>query len=569
MRTNELALPIGVDNFAELRQRGCFVDKSMFVYEIMQNSAKANLILRPRHSGKSINLDMLRQFLSFEGDPSLFDGLQIQQEKEFCRHHMGHYPVLYLNLKTVDAEDFNAACDQLAQLLSEVARSMPYLAASEKLTEYNHTQYDRILHLAEQGSARSKVEMESAPYHLTRMLQKHYGKRAAVLIDEYDVPLYRAHLHGYGDRMNALIHGMLHELLKGNESLDFGVVMGCLRLPRAGVCSGLNNLIVMNRSYDFRGQYFAFTEDETTTVLAHYGISEKLDELREWYGRSNPDRTVVYSPQDVWDFVDCCVSGRAADPQQDWKERSGILQTLLSRGSTYTQEDYVRLLAGESVSYGISEDLAYGDSDFDGSGGIWSRLALSGTLGIVQPAKRGILSYHRYLVAANRKVRWQLADALREWLQEQCGVQADWMEQFCRAMEQGDSEDMESTLDKILTAVCEAQEKRMEWFRRDDMFSSGALLGLLPPSRTLQGEISWEEDFVSVSFRTDNGQGVVLALRELHDGELQEGCAEAMRHMEEIGYAKTLLEQGAAAVQCYGIAVRYNECAVQRRLYEQ
>ena len=179
------------------------------------------------------------------------------------------------------------------------------------------------------------------------------------------------------------------------------------------------------------------------------------------------------------------------------------------------------------------------------------------------------MSYHRYLVAANRKVRWQLADALREWLQEQCGVQADWMEQFCRAMEQGDSEDMESTLDKILTAVCEAQEKRMEWFRRDDMFSSGALLGLLPPSRTLQGEISWEEDFVSVSFRTDNGQGVVLALRELHDGELQEGCAEAMRHMEEIGYAKTLLEQGAAAVQCYGIAVRYNECAVQRRLYEQ
>ena len=125
----------------------------------MQNSAKANLILCPRHGGKSIDLDMLRQFLAIDGDPSLFDGLQILQEKDFCRQHMGQYPVLYLNLKTVDAEDFDTACDQLAKLLSDTAQSMSYLAASEKLSEYDHTQYDRILHLAEvpQGAAHSDL----------------------------------------------------------------------------------------------------------------------------------------------------------------------------------------------------------------------------------------------------------------------------------------------------------------------------------------------------------------------------------------------------------------------------
>lgn len=574
MHTDKLALPIGVDNFTELRQRGCcFVDKSMFLYEIMQNSAKANLILRPRHSGKSVDLDMLRQFLAIDGDPSLFDGLQILQAQDFCRHHMGQYPVLYLNLKTVDAEDFDAACDQLAQLLSEVAQSMPYLAASEKLSEYNHTQYDRILHLVEQGASRSMVELESAPYNLTGMLQRHYGKRVVVLIDEYDVPLYRAHLHGYGNRMDALIHDMLHQLLKGNESLDFGVVMGCLRLPRAGVCSGLNNLVVMNRSYDFRGQYFAFTEEETTAVLAYYGISEKMDELREWYGRSNPDGTVVYSPQDVCAFVDCCVSGKAADPEQDWTGARDILKELLSRCDGGMLESYVELVCGGKLRYEISDDLAYGDRDYGGPDIIMSLLAVSGCLDGAEEAEEDAgewdMSWPEYSHwAANRKVRWQLADALQEWLQEQCGVQAGWMEQFNLAIEQGDCAAMKSTLDMILAAVYEAQEKRQEWFRRDDMFSAGALLGLLPSSRTLQGEIFWEEGFVSVSFRSGDGQGVVLALRELSDGELQEGCAEAMRHMEEIGYAKTLLEQGAAAVQCYGIAVQYNQCAVQRKLYE-
>ena len=312
-------LPIGVDRFEDLRLGPYhYLDKSLLLYEIIKHASIVNMIPRPGRFGRSLNLSMLRQFLSIGADPTLFEGLQITQYKDFCNRNQGKYPVLYLDLKGLCIGDFPTICRQVDQMLCAAAQSFSELATSPALDEKDLREYDSILHLSEmpqetQHEQDSYVSSQAwAPTILTRLLYKHYRKKVVVLIDAYNDPLNYACCSGLYEKVDSLLRGLFHRLLKGNAHLRFAVLTGDFQTCKGTAFAGLNNFYLWDSSRRFFGEYFGFTEDEVQSMLAYYGIPEKMDSLRASCSSSASfSRIPVYCPGDVLRYAAQCIGQTA------------------------------------------------------------------------------------------------------------------------------------------------------------------------------------------------------------------------------------------------------------------
>lgn len=317
MQEGRKLLPIGVDRFEDLRLGSYYyIDKTTFIYEIIENGTKVDMIPRGDQSGKTLNLSMLRQFLSIGADPSLFDGLEITQYRDFCNQYQGKYPVLYLDLKGLCTDDYTTICRQADQMLCDAAQSFSELATSPALDQIDLKDYNSILHLPEMPRE-TKIEQTShqvfqmfASTILTRLLYKHYRKKVAVLIDAYNDPLNHAYRNGFYPEMAELMSGLFHGLLKGNEYLDFAVLTGSPPVSKEIVFADLNNFALWDGNFKFIGEYFGFTEDEVQSMLVYYGIPEKMDSLRANCSSSASfSRMPVYCPGGVLRYVSQCIDG--------------------------------------------------------------------------------------------------------------------------------------------------------------------------------------------------------------------------------------------------------------------
>ena len=212
-----LKLPIGIENFAEVRKSGFyFVDKTKLIEELLTQWGQANLFTRPRRFGKTLNMSMLRYFFEIGTDKSLFDGLYICGNKKLCEEYMGRFPVVTISLKGVNATDYENAKAQLIRVINREARRLQFLEDSERLRTSDLKQFDRLL-----DSSMDMATLTDSLRELTELLEKHYQKKAIVLIDEYDVPLAKANEHEYYDEMVLLIRNLFENVLKTNDSLKF------------------------------------------------------------------------------------------------------------------------------------------------------------------------------------------------------------------------------------------------------------------------------------------------------------------------------------------------------------
>ena len=245
-------LPVGIENFQEFFSEDFYyVDKTLFIKELLQNWGKVNLFTRPRRFGKSLNISMLKCFFEAGSDPSCFDGLKIMREKTLCEEYMGKFPVISISLKSVDGRSFESASVALRTLIGDEAGRFGYLRTSDRLSEDDKEAYAQ---LTETGSAQGGIytmteDMAVASLRvLSRLLAQHYGRKVILLIDEYDVPLDKAFQNGYYEEMVSLIRNLLGNALKTNDSLYFAVLTGCLRISKESIFTGLNNLNVMTIS---------------------------------------------------------------------------------------------------------------------------------------------------------------------------------------------------------------------------------------------------------------------------------------------------------------------------------
>lgn len=282
MKTGYKPLPIGVDDFEDLITNGYYyVDKTWLIKELLDLKGKVNLFTRPRRFGKSLNLSTLRYYFEFtkdrEAKKHLFDGLKIMEAGEAYTAYMGQYPVVMLTLKSAKQETYELAYCRLKEAVSnefvrhnEVLESLATDAKKDKFCRLRDEK-------ADEGEYRSSLAF------LSECLYSHYGKKAIILIDEYDVPLENAYYAGFYDKMIAFIRSLFESALKTNPYLEFSVITGCLRISKESIFTGLNNLEIISVLSDNYSEHFGFTKQETEEILDFYGRKEQMAIMQKWY----------------------------------------------------------------------------------------------------------------------------------------------------------------------------------------------------------------------------------------------------------------------------------------------
>ena len=244
---NTLKLPVGIDSFDKIRKNGFYyIDKSGLIEQLVQLGGEVTLFTRPRRFGKTLNMSMLRSFFETGTDASLFDGLYISGNKEICDEYMGKYPVIFLSLKDVDGLKYENAKYRIMELIGREAERYFFLGDSDRLSENEKEQYKAVIALQNGKYSMDENVLTSSLRLLSHLLFQHYGEKTVILIDEYDVPLDKAFQNGYYQEMVSLIRGLFGMALKTNDSLQFAVLTGCLRISKESIFTGLNNFKVLS-----------------------------------------------------------------------------------------------------------------------------------------------------------------------------------------------------------------------------------------------------------------------------------------------------------------------------------
>ena len=561
--TESLKLPVGIEDFAEIRQAGFYyIDKTKFIEQLLDGWGKVNLFTRPRRFGKTLNMSMLRYFFEIGADASLFDGLQITRNKKLCEEFQGKYPVIFLSFKNVEGLTFADAQYRLTELIAGEAERFAFLAQSDKLTENEKSLYRGLTAVSEGRYALAGEVLASALQTLSKLLSKHYGQKTVMLLDEYDVPLDKAFQNGYYQEMVALIRGMLGQALKTNEFLQFAVLTGCLRVSKESIFTGLNNFKVLSITDNRFDEQFGFTDAEVKQLLAAYNLADHLEETKAWYDGYRFGAADVYCPWDVINHVDVLRSNPLARPQAYWINTSGnaLVKRFIYMADKSTRNELERLVAGEAIEKHIRLELTYDeiDSSIDN---LWSVLFTTGYL-----TQQGMTESGAYkLVIPNQEIREVYKLQIQEWFKKSVFANTEQLEGFWQAFAEGDSEAVELFLNRTLSnsiSVFDAKGRDVERENSYHMLLVGLLAG--KADWLVRSNVEAGEGFADIIVETDDlDAGVIVELKYAPTmAALDKSCARALAQIRERGYAEFLHNNGREKILLYGMSFCKKRCKV-------
>ena len=546
-------LPVGIENFEEMRKEDFYyVDKTGLIIDLMNGWSKVNLFTRPRRFGKTLNMSMLKSFFEIGGDKSIFDGLVVSNDKVICDRFMGQYPVVFISLKGVDGLDFKTAYDALCQIIVDEAARLRFLVDSDKIADDEKKFLEKLINERYDASdIRKSLQM------LCRLLEKHYGQKTILIIDEYDVPLDKAFHHGYYAQMIDIIRAMFGAALKTNDSLFMAVLTGCLRVSKESIFTGLNNLKVHSISDEKFDEYFGFTDAEVRKMLEYYGLESHYSDVRKWYDGYRFGGQDIYCPWDVINYCYDACSSAHAQPKAYWINTSGneMVRRLISRGTDgTTQMDIERLIAGETITKTLNENLTHNEIDANIEN-IWSLLYMTGYLTAV-----GYPNGRQYeLRIPNMEVRQIYMEQVLDWFKGRAAAQSDKLTGLYEAFESGSVEAIKEYLDEQLLDTVSYYDAR-------ESFYHGFLLALLSTCANWRVSSNVEtgkgrSDIVVE--RRDRKVGFVVEVKDVKEYEkLDAACETALRQIEEKDYTAILRRYRVKNIWTYGIAFWEKECRV-------
>ena len=562
---SKVKLPIGIEDFGKIRTEGFYyVDKTGMIRELLNNWGEVNLFTRPRRFGKSLNMNMLKYFFEYGCDASLFDGLAIQKEQGLCDAYMGKYPVISISLKDVSSRTFDGAYSMLRSIIGNEAMRFPFLKESSQLTEEEKGLYEQLVTIDTSGKSlflMSEDALTNSLFTLSKLLHKHYGQKAILLIDEYDVPLDKAQHSGYYDEMVGLIRNLFSRVLKSNSSLHLAVLTGCLRIARESIFTGLNNLRVLSIADVEYDEYFGFTDAEVRDMLHYYSLDEKYELIKTWYDGYRFGNADVYCP---WDVINYCAKLRAdpdAAPRPFWVNTSGndIILTFLRKTGPASRRELECLINGGTVRKKIRQELTYRDiyQDMDN---LWSVLFTTGYL-----TQCGSIDGRTFqLVIPNLEIREIFTEQIYEWFQKEARKDMPKLDAFCAAFPLGDTETIETLFTAYLKKTISIRDTGARKEQKEN-FYHGILLGLLSHredwiiSSNAESGAGYSDILIEIE---DSNIGIVIELKYPDNGNLETGCLDALAQIEEKEYTERLLQNGMEAVIKYGIACYKKTCKV-------
>ena len=557
-------LPIGIDGFEKLRTNDFYyVDKTGFIADLLRDWGEVNLFTRPRRFGKTLNMSMLKCFFEIGTDKSLFDGLKIAENKELCAEYQGQFPVIFISLKSVDGLTFASAVAALRTLIGNEASRFQFLRDSDKLSDEEKALYRQLVQTgtAQGGIYAMTDEALSASLNtLSQLLAKHYGRKVVILIDEYDVPLDKAFQGGYYDEMVSLIRNLFGNALKTNDSLQFAVLTGCLRISKESIFTGLNNLNVMTVSDPYFCDSFGFTDDDVKELLDYYGLGAYHDAMRDWYDGYQFGNVSIYCPWDVIKYAQILLRDPEAEPENYWANTSGngIIRRLLQKADQTTRDEVEQLINGESIVKTVRQELTYRDIE-DSIDNIWSVLYSTGYL-----TSRGRLPGKQMKLALpNREVRELFIDLVKDWFREETRADTSRINRFCAAFPKGDVATIQDMLHDYLWDSISVRDTAVRSNMKEN-FYHGMLLGLLQSqgSWIVRSNAETGIGYSDISVATPERLGMVIELKYAEDGNLEAACTKALAQIDEKKYDEALRRRGMKKILKYGIAFWEKECQV-------
>ena len=558
---NELKLPVGIDGFEKIRRNGFYyIDKTELIEQLFLNWGEVNLFTRPRRFGKTLNMSMLKCFFEIGTDSSLFDGLYISEKQTLCEQHLGKYPVIFLSLKGVEGLNFSEAKRRCIQLIRREAERFYYLKDSEKLLDLDKKKYHQLLDMKDQPEDVDIVI--SSIKTLSDLLYKHYGKKTGILIDEYDVPLDKAFQHGYYKEMIYFTRGLLGEALKTNDSLNFAVLTGCLRVSKESIFTGLNNFKILSITDTRFDEQFGFTDTEVRKLLSDYHLEDRFAEVKEWYDGYRFGKADVYCPWDVVNFVDRVKDDPEARPEAYWINTSGndLVKRFIDKANKTTKNEIERLINGEAIEKELRLDLTYEEID-QSIENLWSVLFTTGYLTQTGRTEKG--AYR--LIIPNREVREVFRLQINEWFKKSIFTNTERLTAFWKAFEEGDTEGIEQYLNRVLSNSISVFDTKARKEEKESSYHN-LLVGILTGNADwlVKSNVEAGDGFADIIVETDNPDaGIVAELKYTKNfDEMRIACRKAMNQIRDRRYQEYLLNDDRRDIRLYGIAFCKKRCCV-------
>ena len=554
-------LPIGIEDFEKLRQYDFYyVDKTGLMKELLQNWGEVNLFTRPRRFGKSLNMSMLKYFFEIGSDPALFEGLEISKEKQLCEEYMGKFPVISISLKGINAECYETARAMAVKTINEEASRFQYLLDDECLTQDEKETFSMLL----------KRNMDDAALFgslrdLSRLLQKHHGRKVVLLIDEYDVPLAKAFEQGYYDQMIVLIRNMFEQGLKTNGNLFMAVLTGCMRVSKESIFTGLNNLRVLSIADVRFDEYFGFTDKEVREMLAYYDKSLYYETVREWYDGYRFGAVDVYCPWDVINYCDLLRSNPKAQPQNYWCNTSSndaVRRFIEMADVGATKMEIEKLVAGEKITKEIHQELTYQDM-YSTIENLWSLLFTTGYL--TQRGEPEGRQFH--LAIPNKEIREIFEMKIVDLFKENVKKDGETLDRFCEALKNGETESVQRQFQAYLRKTISLRDTFVKKNMKEN-FYHGILLGILgfKASWNVFSNRETGEGYSDLLITIpDEAIGIVIEMKYAGDGNLDAACKKALEQIEGNHYEEELYDEGMDDILKYGIACYKKRCRVMKK----
>ena len=560
-------LPIGIENFEKMRREDFYyVDKSHVIEQLLTQWGKVNLFTRPRRFGKSLNMSMLQSFFEIGKDKTLFDGLRISDNQELCEKYQGKFPVVFVSLKGINGATYEEARRFLIKTINEEARRLSVLSDS---TELDETDHELLIQLK-----KKEMTNDSLVYsirELTELLEKHYGSKVIVLIDEYDVPLAKANENGYYDEMVLLIRNLFENALKTNSSLKFAVLTGCLRIAKESIFTGLNNFkaySITDKSFD---ETFGFTDAEVRELLRYYGQEKYYETVKEWYDGYRFGNVDVYCPWDVINFCSDHLADPGLEPKNYWANTSGnsvISHFIDSVGKPQklTRMELEQLVNGGIVQKEINFELTYKEL-YSSIDNLWSTLFMTGYL-----TQRGEPSGNRYnLVIPNREIRNIITNHILKMFKENVKDDGKTVSDLCDALLNKNPEKVELIFTEYMKKTISIRDTFAQKPTKEN-FYHGLLLGILgfKENWSVMSNRESGDGFGDILIRIeDEDVGIVIEVKYADDGNLQGECEKALQQIIDIRYTEALEQEGIHTIIKYGIACYRKKCKVLMRIDKQ
>lgn len=548
---------IGVQDFETVIKGNYFyIDKTGLIQEWWDSGDAVTLITRPRRFGKTLNMSMLERFFSnqYQGQGEVFENLTIWKNEKY-RELQGTYPVLFLSFAGIKQRDYSSTKRAICQILVDLYAQFDYLRISDVLTDSDRKYWDRL------SVDMDEVDASIAIRSLCNYISRYYGRKAIVLLDEYDTPLQEAYIYGYWEELVAFTRSLFNNTFKTNPYLERAVMTGITRVSKESMFSDLNNLKVITMRSDKYASYFGFTETEVFTAMDEFDLTNK-DEAKDWYdGFTVGKLKDIYNPWSIISFLD---EGKL-DTYWANTSSNSLVGSLIRTGDIELKMQFEDLLQGHVIYSDIDDEMVFNQLDNHDASAVWSLLFASGYLKML-----GIQDDIYELELTNYEVRKMFESMVKGWFRKD----RSHYNQFVKSMLKADVESMNEYMNRFALSTIsyfDVGEKPSDQ-AEPERFYHGFILGLLVDLRDRYEIISNRESGfdrydVMLMPLNDTDDGIILEFKVFNprkENTLEETVRSALLQIEQNQYEQSLMDQGIGKerIRKYGFGFRGKEVLI-------